>query len=142
MFIDNKDVFFENIQKTDNELITSEWQLIIGAAARIINLSKLDLGGRFSGNEISHNLWLWLKGHNFTSLISVFGEKGPNKFSQKGNILAFGEVVSDCAHPVDWWRLFIINFVNSAYNFYILHKPCISMTTSENKLLGGCLETL
>ena len=33
-----------------------------------------------------------LKGKNFTSLISVFGEKGPNKFSHKGNLLAFGQV--------------------------------------------------
>ena len=24
--------------------------------------------GRYSGNKISHNLWLWLKGHDFTSL--------------------------------------------------------------------------
>ena len=33
------------------------------------------------------------------SLISVFGEKGPNKFSHKGNLLAFGEVESASAHP-------------------------------------------
>ena len=51
------------------------------------------LGGRYGGNEISHNLWLLLIGHNFTSLISVFGKKGPNKF------LAFGEVASASAHP-------------------------------------------
>ena len=57
--------------------------------------------GRYSRNEISHNLWLWLKGHNFTSLISVFGKKGPNKFSQKGNLLAFGDMASASAHPRD-----------------------------------------
>ena len=59
------------------------------------------LSGRYNGNEISHNLWLWLKGHtdNFMSLISVYGEKGPNKFSHKGNLLAFGGVVSASAHP-------------------------------------------
>ena len=38
-------------------------------------------------------------GHNFTSLISLFGEKGPNKFSNKGNLLAFGEVASASAYP-------------------------------------------
>ena len=27
------------------------------------------LGGHYSGNKISHNLWLWLKGHTFMSLI-------------------------------------------------------------------------
>ena len=59
------------------------------------------LGGRYSGNEISHNLsvCLWLKGYNFMSLTSVFGEKGPNKFSHKGNPLAFGEVASTSAYP-------------------------------------------
>ena len=41
----------------------------------------------------------YLKGHNFTSLTSVFGRKGPNKFSHKGNLLAFGEVASVSAHP-------------------------------------------
>ena len=58
------------------------------------------LGGSYSGNEISHDLWLWLKGHNFTSLISVFGEKGPNKFSHKGMLLSFGKVASASAHPM------------------------------------------
>ena len=57
------------------------------------------LGGRYSGNEISHNLRPSLMGHNFTSLINVFAEKGPNKFSHKGNFLAFGEVASASAHP-------------------------------------------
>ena len=53
----------------------------------------------YIGNEISHNLCLRLKGHDFTSLISVFGEKGPSKFSHKGNLLAFGEVAITSAHP-------------------------------------------
>ena len=62
-------------------------------------LPRRVLGGRYSRNEISHNLWLWLKGHIFSSLISVFGEEGPNKFSHKGNLLAFGGVASASAHP-------------------------------------------
>ena len=60
--------------------------------------SKYLLGGLYSGNEISHKLWLWLKEHNFSSLLSVFGESGPTKFSHKGNLLAFGEVASASAH--------------------------------------------
>ena len=72
------------------------------------------MGGRYSGNEISHNLWLWLKGHNFTSLISVFGEKGLTKFSHKGNLLAFGGVVSDCAHP-----LYILETQHKTFSFFI-----------------------
>ena len=47
----------------------------------------------------SHNLWLWLKGHNFTSLIFVFGKKRPNRFSDKGILLAFCEVASASSHP-------------------------------------------
>ena len=58
------------------------------------------LDGRYSGNEISHNLLLWLKGHNFTSLIFVFGERVPNKFSHEGDLLAFDEVASASAHQV------------------------------------------
>ena len=54
------------------------------------------------GNKISNNLWLWLKGHNFTSLISVFGKKGLDKFSHnKGNLLAFGEVAGASAYPAE-----------------------------------------
>ena len=67
-----------------------------------ISLHKdyIPLGGHYCGSEISHKIWLWLNRHNFTALISVFVKKGPNKFSHKGNLLAFGEVVSASTYAV------------------------------------------
>ena len=33
------------------------------------------LGDRYSVNQFSHNLWLWLKGHNFTSPICFLAKE-------------------------------------------------------------------
>ena len=82
---------------THNFKSTNFTNTLISTKLTTIIVETSGLGGRYSANEISHNFWLWLKGHNFTSLVSVFGEKGPNKFGHKGNILVFGEVAS--AHP-------------------------------------------